>query len=351
MEQQPNILLEVMREPDRMGRLQIEDWNVLIPQARATGLMGHLAMLVAEMPEAMIPAEVRWHLESSRVATRTHATAIVWETVRLDRVLAGLGIPVVLLKGPAYMLLGLPIGRGRLCRDIDLLVPLEQLKDVESCLLCNGWEAKEMEPHQERFFRNWLHEVPAMTHRERGIEVDIHHNILPCIDSIRIDANTLLAASCPLDGYRCMRVLESDDRLLHSAAHLFRRGFYQNGLRDLVDMDGMLRTYVTDTEWDRLLKRAADLKLNGPLFLAIKYTKMFLGTPIPPRVLDAVGAWRPYWPPLWMLDCLVWMAVVPPRRDGRTRFRELTHWMLERYPLSLMRKSILPKLQGLYYRG
>lgn len=338
------VLLEVLRNPDYLKGMTLGEWNDLLPQARATGLLGRVAAQADDLPEAMIPAEVRWHLAAARVMAGTHATAVKWETVCLDRVLAGLGIPVVLLKGPAYMLLGLPWGRGRICRDIDLLVPQESLPDVEHCLLANGWEVKEMEPRQEWFFREWLHEIPAMAHRKRGIEVDVHHNILPRIDSIRVSAAMLMEAASPLDGYRCMRVLAPDDRLLQSAAHLFRRGYYQNGLRDLADMDGMIRAYIGDGDWDRLLQRASDLGLGQPLFLAVRYTTMLLGTPIPPRIQSAVVAWRPRWPPLLVLDRLVRVAVLPPRWDGRTRWRAVVHWVLERYPLSLMRKTILPKL-------
>ena len=349
MEQQPKILLEVLHDPDRLGRVRLEDWNVLIPQARATGLMGRLAMQAESLPETLIPTQVRWHLEASRVIATTHAASVKWETVLIDRILAGLGIPVVLLKGPAYMLLGLPQGRGRICQDIDLLVSRDHLAEVERCLLANGWDMNTIEPRQERYFRKWLHELPAMTHRERGTKVDVHHNILPGIDTIRIEAGMLIAASSPLDGYRCLRVLAPDDMLLHSAAHLFRRGLYKNGLRDLVDMDGLLRTYDSDADWDRLLKRAADLRLGEPLFLAIRYTQRFLGTPVMGEVIRNVRKWRPFWPPLPVLDRLIRVAVLPPSRDGRNGFRTMVHWLLARYPLSLMRKTILPKLEALRF--
>jgi hypothetical protein len=338
------VLLDVLSGPECLKHLTLEDWNVLIPQARSTGLMGRLAVYAEGIPEGLIPVEVRWHLKASHVMAESHAAVIKWETNRLDRALARLGIPVVLLKGPASMVMGLPWGRGRICRDIDLLVARDQLADVERCLLAGGWEAKAMEPRQERFFRKWLHEIPAVSHRERGIEVDVHHNILPLIDSIRIDSDVLVESSLPLDGYRCMRVLAQDDRLLHSAAHLFRRGFYQNGLRDLADMDGMIRAYACDADWDRLLNRAAELRLGGPLFLAFRYTAMFLGTPVPRRMLSAIREWKSRWPPLWVLDRLVKVAVLPPRLDGWNRWRTVTHWVLERYPLCLMRKTILPKL-------
>jgi hypothetical protein len=344
MAERRSILPEVLGNPDRLKTLTLEDWDVLIPQARATRLMGRLAVRAEGLPDSVLPAEVRWHLAAARISAGTHAVGVKWETVRIDRVLSELGIPVVLLKGPAYMLLGLPLGRGRICQDIDLLVPRDRLADVERCLLDHGWEVNEMEPHQERYFREWLHELPALIHRERGTKLDVHHNILPRIDSIRIDADILIAASLPLEGYRCLRVLTRDDMLLHSAAHLFRRGLYHSGLRDLADMDGLTRMIAGDADWDRLLKRTSDLRLGVPLFLAVRYMTLFLGTPIPPRIQRAVRKWRPLWPPLVVLDGLVRKALLPPRLDGRNRLRAVSQWILVRYPLSLWRKSILPKL-------
>lgn len=340
----PNILLKVLREPACMERLHLEEWDALIPQARATRLLGRLAFLAGELAESAIPEQVRWHLDAARVKADNHAAGIRWEVRRLDRMLNSLGIPVVLLKGPAYMMLGLPWGNGRICRDIDLLVPRARLSDVERCLLANGWAMDEMSPFQEWYFRKWLHELPAMVHRERGTAVDVHHNILPRIDSIHVDADRLIADSAPIEGCRCLRVLTQDDRLLHSAAHLFRRGFYAYGLRDLTDMDGMMRAYSGEDQWDRLLERAADLRLGQSLYLACRYTAMLLDTPVPSRVIDAVQGWRPWWPPAWVLDRLVKVAVLPPRVDGWDRRWSVSQWILERYPSSFWKKTVLPKL-------
>ena len=344
MAEQDDILVQVLRDPLRLKGLKLQEWNALLPQARACHLLARLADDAIQRPGAGIPPEVLWHLASAREKADNHAIGIRWEVRRLDRILAGLGTPVVLLKGPAYMMLGLPWGRGRICRDIDLLVPRSRLADVERCLLANGWATHEMSAFQEWFFRKWLHEIPAMVHRDRGTAVDVHHNILPHIDSIRLDSDRLIADSLPLEGCRCLRVLTPDDRLLHSAAHLFRRGFYAFGLRDLADMDGMMRGYTGDDEWARLLKRAAELRLGQPLYLAFRYAGMLLGTPVPAAVQAAVREWRPRWPPLWVLDRLVRVAVLPPRLDGRNRGRAVAQWILERYPLSLWKKTILPKL-------
>ena len=53
--------------------------------------------------------------------------------------LAPAGIPLILLKGAAYVVAGLPAAEGRLFADVDILVPRERLADAESALMLTGF--------------------------------------------------------------------------------------------------------------------------------------------------------------------------------------------------------------------
>lgn len=58
--------------------------------------------------------------------------------------------------------------------------------------------------------------------------------------------------------------------MLHSACHLFHEGEWGHGLRDLVDLDAMLRAFAAEPGfWSTLLVRAQDLNLGRPLYLAL----------------------------------------------------------------------------------
>ena len=87
-----------------------------------------------------------------------------------------------------------------------------------------------------------------------------------------------------MPSYDGVFVLSPTDMVLHSATHLFHDGELENGLRDLVDMDSMIREFGTDGGFpERLVQRAIELDLSRPLYYALRYCTTLLGTPFPER--------------------------------------------------------------------
>jgi hypothetical protein len=81
---------------------------------------------------------------------------------------------------------------------------------------------------------------------------------------------------------------------LHSATHLFCNEDVGNGLRDLVDLDSLLRDFGRDESfWPGLTVRAAELDLTRPLYYALRYVVPILNTPVPAQVLRAAEVGRP----------------------------------------------------------
>ena len=102
------------------------------------------------------------------------------------------------MKGCAYLLAGLPHAEGRQFADVDLLVPESRLGEVEARLRDNGWQTAELTPYDERYYREWTHELPPLTHAERDVEVDLHHNVQMRTSRLKPDAHLLLTASRPV---------------------------------------------------------------------------------------------------------------------------------------------------------
>ena len=88
---------------------------------------------------------------------------------------------VVLLKGAAYIALGLPLAEGRRIADIDILTEKQNLRAAERELIFYGWAKTKTDDYDQRYYREWMHEIPPLQHRQRGTVVDVHHNILPPI--------------------------------------------------------------------------------------------------------------------------------------------------------------------------
>ena len=285
-------LIDSVRHPERLRTLPLRRWDSLLRVARRANLIGRLALGVRRAGFfAELPAPVQTHLKSAEVLTTHQRAAIEWETNHLAKAFAAEDFPVILLKGAAYACAGLAAAEGRLFGDVDILVPRADLTRAEAALMLHGWASGDSDPYDERYYRQWMHEIPPMTHRGRGTVVDLHHNILPLTARHSPDAGLLLAASQPLPGTR-LRVLCPIDRVIHSATHLFYESELQNGLRDLFDLDALLGELAAGEGggnfWRDLVARASVLGLASPLYLACRYGQQLLGTAVPPPTLAAL---------------------------------------------------------------
>lgn len=283
------LILQAFRDPGRMDRFSLTDWTLLLRQAAIANLTACLYYLAEEhgMLER-IPAEAREHLAWSRALGERHAQAVRFEIREIGRALAATGVPLVFLKGAAYALAQLPPAHGRLFSDIDILVPQERLGEVEAALMLHGWAGNHLDEYDQRYYREWMHEIPPMQHVRRQSLIDVHHAILPRTAAAHPDPAKLRAAATPVGG---AAVFAPEDMVLHSAVHLFYDGELDHGLRDLLDIHRLLLRFGAEPGfWERLPRRAAELELGRPLFYALRYAQELLLTPVPDAAVDAARA-------------------------------------------------------------
>ena len=349
MQRTGELLIEVLRQPQQLGSLSLHQWDVLLREARCLKLLARIATKVDELGIAQqTPERVRLQLQSEQILAQRHEKLMRWEVDRLQHALREIPGPVVLLKGAAYVMLDLPNARGRFTSDADLMVPEEQLPQVEQALYAHGWEAAEFSAHEARYYRRWLQEWPPFVHRKRRTTLDVHHNVLPRIDKLYSASAPLFASAVPLAAGSKFYTLAPVDQVLHVMIHLFRNGDFSSGLRDLTDLDDLLRHYGRDAAfWPALVARTCELRFQTPVYFALRYVRHYLHTPIANELRAAAEHWRPRWPSTTLMDALVDRALRPPALDGRNAGREAAQWMLIRYPLCLWKKTIRPKLERL----
>ncbi len=290
------LLLRALRAPEDLPGLPAREWDLLIRLARRANLLARLAVLV-ESASVEAPPEVQPHLESARILAAHQRQVVRREVSRICRALQHVGCPVVLLKGAAYVMADLPPARGRLFGDVDILVPREALDEAEHALRRAGWTSQEYGAYDQRYYRRWMHELPPMRHVRRGTVVDVHHDILPPTGRLRTDPARIIAAARPLDEGSVIHVPIPEDLVLHSATHLFHDGELDQGLRDLVDLDLLIRHHgLGEAGWPRLRERVAELGLGRPLYHAAVQARRLLRTPMSeavPEYLAAVAALPP----------------------------------------------------------
>ncbi|MBW8459524.1 MAG: nucleotidyltransferase family protein [Thiobacillus sp.] len=270
-----------------MTTLDLGDWDLLLRQAGAAGLLSRIAVQAETLGlDASLPDAVKPHLTAARTVATKQRQAVRWEARRVAQTLADIDGPALLLKGAAYAIAGLPPAAGRLFSDIDILVPRAQLGQVEGALLLAGWHAQKQDDYDQRYYRRWMHELPPLTHIRRGTVLDVHHNLLPETARIRTHAGPILAAAQALADLPGLSIPANTDLVLHSACHLFHEGEWGHGLRDLVDLDAMLRAFAAEPEfWPSLLARAQALNLGRPLYYALDCCRRWLHTPIPAHII------------------------------------------------------------------
>jgi hypothetical protein len=279
-------LTKALAEPGYVLGLDARGWNALLTMARAERLDATLGVRMAGLA---IPATARALLDGAMAGQAANRVRALWEAEMALRALAPHGIPVVLLKGAAFAAAGLDAAQGRRIGDLDILVPRDRLDDAEAALLAARFEWVKEDAYDDAYYREHMHELPPLIHRDRDQMIDVHHTILPLTARPRPDAAALIAASIPADPAKPdgVRVLCPEDMIVHAVAHLFADGDLAGGMRNLWDIDRLIRQFSgTPGFWPRLMERARLHQLAKSTSRALRLTRHLYGTPV-----DSHFAW------------------------------------------------------------
>lgn len=192
-----------------------------------------------------------------------------------------------------------------------------------------------------------------MVHAVHPIELDLHHSILPPTARTHVDTARLLSRLQP-SKWSGWQVLHPVDQVLHCAAHLFCDSELRDRVRDLVDLDGLLRHFGAQASfWDELTDRARELGLAEPLGLAFHFCVSWLATPIPAAAQSELGtAAMSNARRRWLLPVLE-TALSPSEPDDCQSWRqEAADWILlvryhrRRLPLTFLLQHLLHATGG-----
>ncbi len=341
-------LLRLLLRDELPQGLQGRDWERLLGQARQARLLGRLACRMQDqglMPQ--LPDAVQQALRASLRVLERHRHEVRHELLAVREALQSLGQPVLLLKGAAYLLAELPPSRGRIFSDIDLLVPEPQLAAVESALMAHGWISEERQAYNQRYYRQWMHEIPPLRHVQRGSVLDVHHALAPRSSRLHTPGAALIARSQPI-GASGLRMLQPTDLVLHTALHLCLDGEMDHAWRDLLDLQDLLGLLPAADGTTALLERAGQLRLLPVLGQTL--APLLCVLPEQPRLqalaegLDrATPGWRREPQAVWMCTALGLDARDTPARRQRACTRLYWRAHLLRMPPRLLLPHLLRK--------
>lgn len=263
-----NPLLDLLLNPASSSSLDTACWNDIVRQARNTQVLGQLGVFLERQSclSRLLPA-VQRQFELARLTAKSRADAALWEISTIRRAVSP-EIPIVVLKGGAYLLAGDPNGEGRYFSDVDILVPRESLDEAEANLIADGWKPSSVSLYDQAYYRNWTHELPPMEHVRRRTVLDLHHAIVPRVSRYAFDPQ-LLWRNVQAVG-EGLYVLATQDRLIHCALHLIQEGEPAKIFRDLFDLYLLVEQYGLDqSALDSLHVRSRELGVDRLVDAAI----------------------------------------------------------------------------------
>lgn len=240
------------------------DWNIFLEFVLHHRLFPGLASNLkktsaAEIPEITYSQLQNWH--HSNTFQMLHLTA---EMERLNRCLYDNHIPVLFLKGPVlakalYSDLSL-----RTSSDLDLLVPMNQLENVEELL-------KEMGYLKDDYIESvlndwkWRHHHITFYHHEKKVKCEVHWRLNPGpgkepnFNSLWKRRQSLTFTEFPI----CY--LGNEELFFFLVTHGARHGWSR--LRWLVDIDRLIKKQLDWMQVKALFKKYHHLSLAGQALL------------------------------------------------------------------------------------
>ncbi|NOT12678.1 MAG: nucleotidyltransferase family protein [Methylococcaceae bacterium] len=326
MRDAPLPIIALLRNPGSAEKLSLSDWDLLVRQARRAGLLARLDVLLKNQGVA-IPCQAANHFMSAQIYATQFAVSLHWEIRLIKQALNSVAVKPVFLKGCSYAIAKNRAALGRVFSDVDILVDREALAATEQALSAAGWmPAAELDDYDQKYYREWMHEIPPLQNYRRGTAVDVHHNILPLTSRHCPASKKLLEHSVEINGEW---LLSDIDRVIHSAAHLFHEGEFDAGLRDLSDLDLLLKEFSIQPHfWRNLIQRANELKQTVPLYYALRYTRLILHTPVPDEVFAVEEARSCGKLKLKLMDALFLRGLMPDHESCNDRWTGLARWVL-----------------------
>jgi len=285
-----NLLISLFNNPELAKKLSMYDWSKVVSHGRDQNMLGRIWWrLQSNSVEKHVPDRVVPHFTSCNLFVEQQEININRELEDISNTLVSRGIDTTVLKGAAYIAVSSSCKHGRIFNDIDILVDHSEIRDAEIALMTQGWFHKKETDYDKRYFREWMHEIQPLIHKDRLTTIDLHHNILPLTNKKHFNADklkTIKLKQVPLLTFDLV------DRFIHSATHLFTEGEFPHAIRDITDLiilyqelDGEAET---ESAHNLILERSKALGLDDYIHLALLFVLKNLDKELEHRQVESL---------------------------------------------------------------
>lgn len=269
-------------QPSLLAKINKADWPIMLEVLRSNNVIARYAWQLTQQNKcSLLPDNIQKHFISATTASNRQTQQARHECKQLNKQLNEIGVRPVFLKGAAYTLANPAVGIGRRYTDIDILVNKQELDACAQHLLNYGWMQKPLDDYDERYYREWAHEIPPLYNRMSGTTIDIHHNIIPPISGKAPN----IADFLKVEKTKSFSVPSLHSQILHSAVHLFNNEEFPNGFRDLTDLYILFNQLNHIEDWQALVNHSSTVAFNNELFQAINACQRILQLKVPADIV------------------------------------------------------------------
>jgi hypothetical protein len=261
-------IAQIIISPKQAIKLSSNEWFQLILILREAKLLANLYhSSIRDDCFAQYPEYAQRHLKSAYVYADRQRIQVIYESVTIVELLSEIKVTPIFLKGANYILQKTVNSRGRIVSDIDLLVDKKDLTKVERFLKARLWKSEELSDYDNKYYRNWAHEIPPMYHILRNTVLDIHHNVYLPISG-RSPNISRFTSDAKKTEFGCV-VLSDSATILHSIIHLFMNEDFTNSFRDLLDIHLLISEFESELFWSELLQLSCESGFEKELYYAV----------------------------------------------------------------------------------
>lgn len=255
----------------KQSRKTLSELLIYLRAANLLSIFAHKVMREDTLNE--LPENVRWHITSSINYSERQQYQVGIEIDRINSLLEEVGVTPVFLKGAAYSIEKVVSLEGRTMSDIDILVSSSEIKKTEQRLLSLGWQVKELSNYDEKYYREFAHEIPPMFDPISGTTLDIHHNLYLPVSGKAPDELILRQSIIATSENKL--VFKKHMQALHTCVHLYWNEDVSSSLRDLYDFTCLCNSGASEEFWDAIIKTAKNMNLSPLLYDVVCLSEFF----------------------------------------------------------------------------
>jgi len=259
---------------DDLKQMNEKDWADLINISHDHRMGPVLYQsLTRESIVEFVPQEVVENLHSQYQVHRVRNLKAYQTLAELVELLKSSNIASVALKGAYLSIFAYPDIVLRPMRDLDLLIPEQQVIDAYELLIAKGYKR--------------LHGSGGP---ESALVVELHHRITQPdkYKTCLITQNMWSRAIVKKVGKVGVQFSSPEDLLVHLCEHASIHHLFNIGPLILSDINYLVNTHELD--WGYILQAAEEYRLKKALLITLMQTSTKLNTKVPKQVLQTLGA-------------------------------------------------------------